>query len=230
MVVTPQPSYAPLQVGIVDDSKLIRECVAAALEDTGEHSVTFQASSLEALQQALPAFPPDVILVACSLPRGGAVDLIRWAGSELPGTKVLVLGAEEDQESEILECIEAGASGLISRSQSLDDLRKSLSALASGETLCTPRLAQSVFTRLKELAGRRGSESQEETVLTARELEILELVADGLSNKEIAKKLIISLHTVKNHVHNILEKLEVGGRYAAVTYAYERRWLRRRWQ
>ncbi|MCB1036007.1 MAG: response regulator transcription factor [Acidobacteria bacterium] len=219
-----------MTVGVVDESQLFRECVAAALEEEAAYCVTFQASSLEALQQEPPAVSPDVLLAACGSLKGNTAELIRWAAREMPGTKVLVLGSEEEQESEILDCIEAGASGLISRGQSLEDLKKSLAALASGETLCSPRLAQSVFSRLKELAGRRPQEAEEEAVLTARELEILELVADGLSNKEIAKKLIISLHTVKNHVHNILEKLEVSGRYAAVTYAYDRRWLRRRWQ
>ncbi len=225
----PQPVPAPLQIGIVDDSHLFRECMAAVLEEEDRYSVSFQMPSLEALQAKPPSFPPDVILVACALPGGGALELIRWAGTEFPGAKVLVLGREEDQEAQILGCIEAGASGLISRNQSLDDLKQSLSALANGQTLCSPELAQSVFSRLKELSGRR-EEASSENVLTPREMEILELVADGLSNKEIAQRLIISLHTVKNHVHNILEKLEVGGRYAAVTYAYEHRWLRRRWQ
>ena len=203
--------------------------MAAVLEDEKQYCVTFQVPSLEALRSNPPRFPPDVVLVSCSLAAGDSAELIRWVGGEYPQARVLVLGREEDQESPILDCIEAGASGLISRNQSLAELKQSLSALASGETLCSPRLAQSVFSRLKELSGRREQKAQE-NVLTAREMEILELVADGLSNKEIAKKLIISLHTVKNHVHNILEKLEVGGRYAAVTYAYERRWLKRRWQ
>ena len=230
--VFPSPVAAPLEVAIVDDSPLFRECLATVLGEDDSILVSATVASRRELMERPPSYPPDVFLVAISLPHSGALELTRWIGSHYPGSNVLVLGLEEATEPQILECIDAGASGYLSRRSSLSDLRQCLEALMRGETLCSPRLAHSVFSRLAQLAHEPepASAQKAEQVLTSRELEILELVAEGLANKEIAQRLIISLHTVKNHVHNILEKLEVSGRYAAVSYAYERRWLRERWR
>jgi DNA-binding NarL/FixJ family response regulator len=227
----PQSIVAPLRIAIVDDIQLFRDCVAAVLADTPGCEVTAEANTVTEGLERCRGQAPDIYLVSISLPRDEALELTRWVSREQPGSKVLLLGSDDDDPTQVLECIEAGAAGYVSRRSSLAELKKSLQALLQGETLVSPRLTHSVFLRLAEVSGRKlGDRSGQGPVLTARELEILELVADGLSNKEIAKKLIISLHTVKNHVHNILEKLEVGGRYAAVTYAQERRWLRRRWR
>jgi len=226
----PAPVIAPLSIAIVDDLHLFRECVAEVLDETMGCSVALQVEDAKGLMTSLPSLPPDVYLLSISLPDEGALDLTRWILEGQPEAKVLILGGDSETPTQVLECIEAGAAGYVSRRGTLAELKESLEAVMKGETLCSPRLTHSVFSRLAELSNRRPAPVKYEPVLTARELEILELVADGLSNKEIAKKLIISLHTVKNHIHNILEKLEVGGRYAAVSYAYDRRWLRRRWR
>ncbi len=230
--VFPRPVAAPLEVAIIDDSPLFRECLATVLGGNEEIAVCATVSGCREFMAHPPAFPPDVFLVAISLPESGALELTRWIGASYPSSKVLILGLEKETEPQIVECIEAGASGYLSRQSSLSDLRDCLEALVRGETLCSPRLAHSVFSRMAQAAEQSepSTPRETETLLTSRELEILELVADGLANKEIAKQLIISLHTVKNHVHNILEKLGVSGRYAAVSYAYERRWLRERWR
>ena len=226
----PASVIAPLRIAIVEGLHLFRECVAEVLDETVGCSVALQVEDARGLMDRLPSVPPDVYLLSISLPDEGALELTRWIIDGQPGAKVLILGADDETPSQVLECIEAGAAGYVSRRGTLAELKQSLGAVMKGETLCPPRLTHSVFSRLAELSSRRPAAAKHEPVLTARELEILELVADGLSNKEIAKKLIISLHTVKNHIHNVLEKLEVGGRYAAVSYAYDRRWLRHRWR
>lgn len=225
------PVLVPLRIAVVDETDLFRECVAAALNEERGCAIALEASSPRGALDRMPSVAPDVFLISVTLPEEGALELIQWISAELRDSKVLVVGSEEEDAAEILECIEEGAAGYVSRNGSLKELKQNLRATVKGETRCSPRLARSVFSRLTELANRNREESgREQPVLTVRELEILELVAEGLSNKEIAKKLIISLHTVKNHVHNILEKLEVSGRYAAVSYAYDRRWLRRPWR
>ena len=135
------------------------------------------------------------------------------------GLKILRLGPSDD-DREVLAAIESGATGYLASTASLDTATCSVKALAAGEMFCTPRLGAILFTQLKQRACyHRALESLR---LTARELQIVRLMREGLSNKEIAVQLGIEVQTVKNHVHNILEKLNQKTRHAAALYAVER--------
>ncbi|HEX7241600.1 MAG TPA: response regulator transcription factor, partial [Longimicrobiaceae bacterium] len=118
-----------------------------------------------------------------------------------------------ETEDVVLACAEAGVSGYVSRGASLDDLVGALRSVARGELVCSPHIAGSLFRRVAALSERR--EASPAAVLTPREREILGLIDQGLSNKEISRRLRIELSTVKNHVHNLLEKLQVSRRGAA---------------
>jgi two-component system nitrate/nitrite response regulator NarL len=168
--------------------------------------------------------PVDVLLLGCGA-NGQVHDLLRDAQRRWPAAKILVLGAEEG-EAQALALLKAGARGFLFRDQSFAELRDAILEVAAGATVCTPRIAQLLFSRLAELGReRRRGERLEVLELTSREIEILRLIADGLKNQEIAKRLYLSVHTVKNHVHNILERLGVKSRWSAVTHASEKGWL-----
>jgi two-component system, NarL family, nitrate/nitrite response regulator NarL len=119
--------------------------------------------------------------------------------------------------------VEAGARGYVLRGASIDNLRIAVESIARGETVCSPQITYSMFSRLAELAHHAMGA---QTILTTREMEILQLISQGWSNKRIANHLFVSLYTVKNHVHNILKKLQVQHRLEAVAYAYQRYWLK----
>jgi DNA-binding NarL/FixJ family response regulator len=169
---------------------------------------------------------PDVVLISLDAPAKLALELTKQVARDLPRVKVLILGLLEEEE--ILECVEAGAHGYVLKQESLEDLGRAIEGAMRGETLCSPRIAHTLFSRLAQLAQHPpGGEDGEPLALTARQLEILRLIAQGLSNKQIANRLMLSLHTVKNHVHSILECLNVPDRAQAVEYAYQKRWLKR---
>jgi DNA-binding NarL/FixJ family response regulator len=213
---------------IVDGHQLFRECLRSALaEPEGEVEIEVAESAEDALG-CLCAFRPDVLLVGLDAIGDGAVELTRRALAAHPGVKVVILGPEE-AGPEIVACMEAGAKGYVFREQSLEELKAAMELVSRGETVCTPGIAQFLFSRLGELGlENRRRERLEFLDLTARELEILRLIAEGLSNQQIAQRLYLSVHTVKNHVHNMLERLGLTSRAAAVQHAYKRGWFRER--
>jgi DNA-binding NarL/FixJ family response regulator len=165
----------------------------------------------------------DVALVDASLGRSEVRETIREIKELFPSVNVLYLGSEGGDE--ILESIEAGASGYVSRQAPFAEMLEVVEAVSRGRTPCSPRVAASVSARIEKLAcqlpepavPRPGRKVQ----LTLRETEVLQLVARGMRNKEIAQRLDIKLPTVKNHVHKILEKFQVKGRRRAIRAAFE---------
>ncbi len=238
----------PLRLLIVDRHQLFRECLAAVL-DLPEGGFRVEIASLagiggiagsasiggmapvaadlaETVLGLLAARPFDVLLVGLDLPGlPSAAGLIRQAAARSPETQVVVLGSAA-ADDEIVACLEAGARGYVLREQSLDELRTAIERVAAGETLVPPEIAHRLFGRLGEL-GREGRRRRrlEFLDLTAREIQILGLIAQDLRNQEIADRLCLSVHTVKNHVHNMLERLELTTRAEVVKYARDRGWL-----
>jgi len=177
----------------------------------------YSASSLATAIHAWPACDPDVLVVqfGIRLEQTECQTLLEtW-----PDLKRIIVGVP-DTEEDILSCIEEdGAAGYLLLDGSLDELIINLHAVMNGETLCSPRVASLAFRRMSALA-RRSSivPEQQRMCLTRREAEIAKLIDDGLSNKEIAIRLRIEVSTVKNHVHNILDKLQLHNRHSAVKY------------
>jgi DNA-binding NarL/FixJ family response regulator len=131
-----------------------------------------------------------------------------------------------DAEDRLVECLAAGADGCVLEESSLQELQTAIRKVVGGERFYAPEIMSSVCHRLVQAA--RGASWHERTKsvdLTPRELEVVNLIAEGLSNKQIARRLSLSLYTVKNHVHNIVEKLQVENRFKAVEYARRRGWL-----
>jgi DNA-binding NarL/FixJ family response regulator len=215
----------PVRLAVVDSHRLFRECLATALrDDAGFAWVETMDADQAALGKLAAGEPADVVLLGGG-ETGKLLELLRQARQRRPDAKILVLGTEEGEE-EALVLLREGARGYLFRDQSLDELRDAILEVAAGATPCTPRIAHLMFSRLGELGReRRRDERLELLELTAREIEILRLIADGLKNQEIAARLYLSVHTVKNHVHNILERLGVKSRWSAVTHACDKGWL-----
>jgi two-component system, NarL family, nitrate/nitrite response regulator NarL len=206
------------RVLICSPVRLYREGLADVLSRTDGMSVVDVASTEAECLDAARRLAPGVTLL--DLMTGGSLDTIRTLASEVPATQVVALAVPE-REAEVINCIEAGASAFLTREQSLKDLLEAVDSVSRGEVRLTPRHGAMLVRRINALAGRPPSAAARPHVhLTRRQHEILALLGEGLSNKQIAARLCIELPTVKNHVHSILEKLAVGRRSEAVAWLH----------
>jgi DNA-binding NarL/FixJ family response regulator len=210
-----------LRLLIADDQPLMRAGFRAVLEATGEMEVVAEAGDgLEAVAAAR-ATRPDVVLMDIRMPNLDGIEAIR----QLPTYRVLVLTTFGLDEY-IVEALRVGASGFITKDVPAEELIHAVRVVAAGEALLTPaitrQLLDRVARRLPAPAGRRPQAIDE---LTEREREVLELLARGMSNAEIADALIVGEATVKTHVSNVLMKLGLRDRVQAVVLAYEIGWV-----
>ena len=207
--------------------RLFREGLTFALSQQQDIAVVSSVSGVCEVLEEMARLRPDVIIIDLSLPEQDDLGEVRRIREASPEAKVLIMGLT-DMESDILACIEAGASGYLPQEASLKDLLTNIRALAAGDALCSPKVAALLFTRVAESARERERlQALSLNHLTRREREIMALIEEGLSNKEIATALHIEIQTVKNHVHSILEKLQLDNRREAARYAREQRLLRR---
>jgi DNA-binding NarL/FixJ family response regulator len=196
---------------IVDDCTLGRENLAAVFAANGiaEPSTAWDLPSLVA---ALEEAAPSIVLLSV-VSRDSKI-LLRAALEMDPDLRVIALGVSEDDESEIVACAEAGVAAYHMRTDSLHDLLGLIHKVAAGESICSPRVSAILLRRLSMLAAQREPTTRE-LVLTARETQIVKMLEMGLSNGDIAAELCIAVHTVKNHVHSLLNKLGVSSRAEA---------------
>jgi two-component system NarL family response regulator len=211
-----------IHVFIVDDNRLLREGLVSMLTEQEDLVVVGAAAGgREALEQ-IKELRPEVALIDIGMPDKDGIEVTRALYQDVPEVKVIILGMP-DLTDEIMACIEAGAAGYVLKEASFDYLVETIRSANRGESFCSPRMAASLFSRVAELAGERIPRSS--VKLTPREVEIINKIAEGLSNKEIAQRLSIEVQTVKNHIHNILDKLQLHNRLEAVQYARERNLL-----
>jgi DNA-binding NarL/FixJ family response regulator len=209
-----------IDVFLIAGTRFYREGLADTLTRVaGICVVGMAAGSSDALPE-VGLLSPDVVLVDTMVV--GMLDLVRTLTVSAPAIKVVALALPE-RPTDVLACVEAGASGYVTEQASLADLAATVEGVARDEVRCSPRITASLFHRVAALAAAHRA-SPASPNLTARELEILTLVDEGMSNKQIARRLCIEVATVKNHVHHILEKLQVHRRGEAS--AYLRRHLR----
>jgi DNA-binding NarL/FixJ family response regulator len=195
--------------------RLYREGLGLALRGVESIDVVALVADADAENEKLAAADPDVVLVDATGPDG--IEQVRHIVAGLPYAKVVAIAIPESEES-VLACAEAGVHGYLTRDSSLSEVAAMLESVAHDELLCSPRIAASLMRRVHSLSSGRPKEDSRDR-LTRREEEVLDLLAEGLSNKQIAGRLSIELPTVKNHVHNILEKLGVARRGEAAMAA-----------
>jgi DNA-binding NarL/FixJ family response regulator len=207
---------APLRVAVIAGVRIYREGLALFLDHQPGLEVVATAAGVNAALPLLGRAQPAIALVDVAA-GAGAVKRLREA---LPGLKVVALAvAETDQD--VIGCAEAGVSGYVTSDDSLEAVAAIVSSVARGEMLCAPWVAAALLRRVASSTDAPAAPGSDR--LTARELEIVRLIDEGLSNKQIASRLCIALPTVKNHVHNILEKLQVHRRGEAAADMRRRR-------
>jgi DNA-binding NarL/FixJ family response regulator len=203
---------------IVDDCTLNRENMAVIFAVKGADIPTI-AWDLPSLSAAVNRAAPDVVLL--NMDTADGMTLLQSIRENSPHAKVIVVGISEDDESTIIACAEAGVTGYHLRNESLHDLILLISQVVNGESVCPPKVSAILLKRLSTLAAQR-QPAAKELVLTAREIQILRMLELGLSNRDIADRLCIALHTVKNHVRSVLLKLGVRTRLEAAALARSR--------
>lgn len=210
---------------VVHKVRLMCELMGAALKEQPDMQVADFARCAEEAMAKVQQGNYNVVVVSINLPDNEALRLTRMIARTSKQTKVLVTGVVESKAA-ILRCIEEGAAGYILEEDSLQDLVKKIRAVCCDESLVSPSIASALILRLAELKRKvheirniAAKESIEQpSELTAREWEIVRLIEKGLSNQQISEALVIELGTVKNHVHNILRKLNVQSRKHAVVF------------
>ena len=213
----------PITVVIVDDHLVVRQGVRAFLETQADLTVVAEGESGEAAIQAALEHVPDVMLMDLVMPGMDGVEATRQVKNASPRTQIVVLTSYH-QDEHIFPALRAGAISYILKDVTMDDLAESVRRAARGEATLHPRVAARV---IQEIHGARLEKANPFTELTDRELEVLKLIANGLTNSEIAGRLVISENTVKGHVSNILSKLHLAGRTQAAVYAWREGIVRR---
>ena len=203
---------------IVDDHEVVRMGLRAALEVEPDFAVVAEAANgREAIEKA-KAHQPDIVLMDVRMEGMGGIEACREIRSELPETKVLMLTSFAEEET-VVAALLAGAAGYVLKNVARARLLEALRSVARGETLLDSKVTRGVVDKL---IGAHAQACDEDDELTAREREVLVLVAQGATNKEIAAKLVVSDNTARNHVSHILAKLGFSRRSEAAAYAVKK--------
>jgi two-component system, NarL family, response regulator DegU len=203
-----------IRLMLADDHRMLREGLSRSMREQGFDIVGEAGDGAEAVSLAL-AVRPDVILMDVTMPEIDGVEACRQVRAQLPDTKVVMLTMHADQ-GVLTSAIRAGATGYLVKDCSTEEIASAVRMAAGGETALSPQLAASM---LNEVRRWDQPHKEEERVVTKREEEVLQLIADGCSTPEVAEKLYISQKTVKNHLASIYQKLDARDRTQAVLQA-----------
>jgi DNA-binding NarL/FixJ family response regulator len=209
-----------VRILVVHQTRLVSSLYASVFDEKPNMEVVAQATSPEEALKQVETCDCNIVLVSATLSDNGALTLTREISQKHPTIKVLVVGLPESKNA-ILQYVMAGASGYVLQDVTVDNLFRNIEAAQEGKAIISPTMAATFMDHIAELAyisARPYLEPDAYSELTPRELEILELIGEGLTNQKIAEKLFIEVGTVKNHVHNILNKLDVSSREDAAAH------------
>jgi DNA-binding NarL/FixJ family response regulator len=214
----------PIRVAVIDDQELFRRGLIMLVGAETDIEVVGEASDGEEAAALAEEKAPDVILMDVRMPRMTGTEACVQIKQVAPSAKIIMLTMSDD-EADLYDAIKNGASGYLLKDASIDEVSQAIRLVADGQSLISPSMAAKLLEEFKTIS-RTGARPEEMAPrLTDRELEVLNLVARGLNNREIARDLFISENTVKNHVRNILEKLQLHSRMEAVMYAVREKLL-----
>ncbi|MEM7273365.1 MAG: response regulator transcription factor, partial [Actinomycetota bacterium] len=200
------PMRRSIRLLLADDHRMLREGLRRSLDELGFTIVGEARNGAEAVDLAA-AVQPDVVLMDVTMPELDGVEATRQLKSRLPNTFIIMLTMHADQDV-LTDAIRAGANGYLVKDCSTDEIASAIDAVVLGETALSPRLAASMLAEVR----RQDSASQSDRIITPREEEVLQLIADGCSTPEVAEQLFISQKTVKNHLASIYQKLDARDR------------------
>jgi DNA-binding NarL/FixJ family response regulator len=206
-----------LRVVLVDDHDLFRTGLRSLLEEQGLQ-VVGEAENGEVALRLVSELAPDVVIMDLRMPGLGGVETTRKISGIAPLTRVVVLTISVEDE-DVINAVMAGACGYLLKDSSIEQLIAGITAAAGGESLISPQIASKLLQRLRAQSADAEAATTIRTELSERELEVLRLIANGKDNAVIARELFISPKTVKNHISNILMKLQIENRIQAAVYA-----------
>ena len=212
------PADPLIRVLLADPHALFRRGVRLVLEDESDIEVVGESSDgLDAVDRIVELVP-DLVLMDVRMPGVSGIEATRRVRSLVPSVKVAILTVSESDD-DLFAAVRAGATGYLLKEVSIEELAEAVRAVARGHSLISPSMASRLLGEFNALSRRVEEQRGTAPRLSDRELEVLRLVARGLSNKDIAAELVIAENTVKNHVRNILEKLQLRSRMEAAMYA-----------
>jgi len=212
-----------IRIVIADDHAVVRQGTRSLLEREEDLEVVGEAGDGEQAVKLIEQLKPDVAIIDISMPKLNGVEVTRQVKPRCPSTAVLILTAYDDDEY-VFALLEAGAAGYLLKDVDAREVVGAVRAVYAGESVLHPAIARKVISRLKSPENKPGAEKLA-TDLSEREMQVLKLAARGLSNRDIANELVISLRTVQGHLGSIFNKLGVGSRTEAIFQAAKRGWL-----
>jgi DNA-binding NarL/FixJ family response regulator len=205
---------------LIDDNRLLREGLAGLIRKQPDFKILAASGDIEAALQKVREAKPRVVLLDFSLESHDSLRVTTTVRQEVPEARVIVMGLLPIEE-DVAAFVRAGASGFIMKDASFDDFLGTIRAVADGTDVLPPQLTGSLFGQITRQVMSRGRGPVLEGVrLTERERQVIDLLGEGLSNKEIAARLHVAIHTVKSHVHNVLEKLALHTRLEVAAFSH----------
>ena len=217
MTPTPVP---PISLVLIDDNRLMREGLAALIHNQPGFKVLAASADVEEALRKVRAAKPDVVLLDFGLEDHDSLNLTATVHAEVPSARIIVMGLLTSQ-ADVADYVRSGASGFIMKEASFEDLFATIRAVAAGGEVLPMALTNSLFAQIARNAATSSKAKVLESVrLTKREREVIDLLGEGLSNKEISTRMRIAVHTVKSHVHNVLEKLALHSRLEVAAFSH----------
>jgi DNA-binding NarL/FixJ family response regulator len=215
-------STKKIRILIVEDNRLLREGIMAMLKEQPDFKVVGAFGDCVKALQSIRESKPNLVLLDLGLRNQSSLRLVRAVKKDYSATKVIAMDLIPTQ-ADVLEFVKAGVSGFIIKDATTHDFLRTIRLIFKGETILPPIMTGTLFSQIIEYAlnGEKTSVILESVRLTKREREVVDLIAEGQSNKEIGQQLHLSTYTVKSHVHNVLEKLALHTRLQIASYAHD---------
>jgi DNA-binding NarL/FixJ family response regulator len=217
---TAKAKAKPISLVLIDDNRLMRDGLTAMIHTQPGFKVLAASADVDEALQKVREAKPDVVLVDLGLADTDSVTLTATIHTEVPAARVIVMGLLPLQE-DVAHYVQAGASGFIMKDSSFEEFFATIRAVADGKEVLPKALTTSLFSQIaRNAAGGNKARVLEAVRLTKRERQVIDLLGEGLSNKEIGTRLHIAVHTVKSHVHNVLEKLALRSRLEVAAFSH----------
>lgn len=210
-----------IKILLIEDNRLLREGISALLKKQKDMNVVSTVGNGENILTLIDKLKPDIVLLDLGLRSQNSLQIVKLVKSNYKETKIVVMDLIPLQ-ADVFEFVQAGVSGFMLKDISVTEFLKTIRSVYKGAQVLPPHLTGSLFSQIVEhaIVGSKPSSLTESVRMTKREKQVIELIADGSTNKEIAQKLHLSTYTVKSHVHNILEKLSLSTRVQVAKHAH----------